>query len=78
MRHPQKLTTFALVGGLALAGVACEVEDDDPDTVITDTEDGGTTGGAADGGEDAEAEAEAEVEVEDGEDGGETETETEG
>lgn len=36
-RHAEKLTVAALIGGLALVGAACEVEDDDPD-VIEQTE----------------------------------------
>ena len=38
-RHAKKLSVVALVGSIALAGAACEVEDDDPDVVEETTQD---------------------------------------
>lgn len=50
MRHSplrQRSATVAVIGGLALAGIACNADGDDPDTLITDT-DGGTDDGEVD------------------------------
>ncbi len=60
----RNITTLSLVAGLAFAGAACTVEDDDPDTVITDT-DGGTTDTTGGTTEDADADLDADVTVED-------------